>query len=110
MGWQASGSRLKIGISPHAAYTVRPSALKALAQYAREKALPVCIHAAESQAEMELLRMGHGAIADRFRERGIEWLTPPPGASPIRHLDNLGALGPTSLLVHGVHLSAADRN
>src|SRR5204863_1313649 len=51
--WAATGSRLKIGVSPQAPYTVRPDRLRAIAAYARFNNLSTCIHAAESQAEVE---------------------------------------------------------
>src|SRR5205085_12053982 len=86
MRWAATSTLLRIGISPHSPYTVRPEAFRALAEYALAENLPVCIHAAESQAEAELLRCGAGTIADRFAERGIAWMGPPPGTSVVRYL------------------------
>ncbi len=107
--WSASGTRLKIGISPHAPYTVQPSAFRALAEYARAEKLPVCIHAAESLAEAQLIRDGRGTIADRFAERGITWHLPHSGMTSVNYLDSLGALGPHVMLVHGVQIAADDR-
>ncbi len=104
---ESAGTRLQTGISPHAPYTVRPGLFRALAQYAAEEALPVCIHAAESQAEGELLRSGTGPIAAMFVRRGIVW--DPPGTSVVAYLDALGILNARTLLVHGVQISAADR-
>lgn len=107
MQFEASGSALTIGISPHAPYTVRPALFRALADYAREERLPLCIHAAESHAEQELLQKGTGPIARMFARRGIHWQ--PPGVSPIAYLDAMGVLGPNTLLVHGVQITEADR-
>ncbi len=106
--WAAAGTRLRAGISPHAPYTVRADLFRALAEYAEEENLPVCIHAAESQAEVELIRQGTGTIAEMFARRGIVWET--PQVSAVAYLHALGALTPRTLLVHGVHLSAADRD
>jgi 5-methylthioadenosine/S-adenosylhomocysteine deaminase len=86
-----AGARLRIGISPHAPYTV----------------LPICIHAAESQAEAELIRSGTGPFAEMYRRRGIEWTV--PAGSSVAYLDNLGILGRDTLLVHGIQVSASDR-
>jgi cytosine/adenosine deaminase-related metal-dependent hydrolase len=102
-----AGTRLRVGISPHAPYTVRPSLFRALAEYARAEDLPVCIHAAESQAEAELIRHGAGPFAEMYGRRGIEWSA--PAGTTVRYLDGLGILGPRTLLVHGVQVSAADR-
>jgi cytosine/adenosine deaminase-related metal-dependent hydrolase len=105
--WQATGTRLRVGISPHAPYTVRASLFRALAEYARENDLPVCIHAGESQAEAELVRHGGGTIAEMFARREIDWQ--PPGASTVRYLHGFGLLSPRTLLVHGVQMAASDR-
>ncbi len=102
------GTLLQIGISPHAPYTVRPELFRALARYANEKELRVCIHASESPAEGELFFSGTGVIAEMFQRRGIEWRT--PGKSAAEYLDSFGILTPRTMLVHGVQVSASDRN
>ncbi len=104
---RAAGTRLRVGISPHSPYTVRPALMRALAEYARRDGLPVCIHAAESQAEAELLRSGTGPIAAMFARRGIDWRA--PGVSAVAYLDSFGLLSRKTLLVHGVQLAAGDR-
>ena len=102
------GTSLKIGISPHAPYTVRPELFRALAEYANEQDLRVCIHASESPAEGELFFSGTGVIAEMFERRGIEWRS--PGKSVAEYLDSFGILTPRTMLVHGVQVSASDRN
>ena len=102
----AEGTRVRVGISPHAPYTVRPALFTALGEFARGAKLPVCIHAAESRAEAQLLRSGHGPIAEMLAGRGIGFA--PPGNSTVAYFSQLGMLGPRTLLVHGVQLSAAD--
>jgi len=104
---ESAGTRLTIGVSPHAPYTVRPALFRALAEYAQREARPLCIHAAESRAEAELLRLGTGPIAEMFARREIAW--DPPGTSAVAYLDGFGLLGERTLLVHGVQVSAADR-
>jgi cytosine/adenosine deaminase-related metal-dependent hydrolase len=100
-------THLRIGISPHAPYTVRPDLFRALADYARRNELAVCIHAAESQAEAELLRSGTGPISEVFVRRRIFWET--PHSSAVAYLASLGILSSRTLLVHGVQVSAQDR-
>ena len=104
---EAKGTHLSIGISPHAPYTVRGELLEALAEYAREKELYQCIHAAESGAEGALFRAGTGGIAEMFARRGIEWKA--PGQSTVAYLEARGSLSPRTMLVHGVGVSASDR-
>ncbi len=105
---EASGTRLCIGVSPHAPYTVRPELMTALGDYAASENLPLCIHAAESAAEATLLRSGVGPIAQMFVRREIDWQ--PPRQSTVAYLDALGVLSPNTLLVHGVQVSAQDRS
>ena len=104
---QCSGSLLEVGISPHAPYTVRAALMRALGEYAEAEKLPVCIHAAESQAESSLLQNGSGPFAEMFARRGIAWEA--PGTSTVAYLGELGVLGSRTLLVHGVQISASDR-
>lgn len=104
---EMQGTRLSVGISPHAPYTVRPELMLALGRYAEANALPVCIHAAESTAEATLFRSGTGPIAEMFQRRAIEWQA--PESSVVAYLEKQGALSPRTLLVHGVQVSAEDR-
>lgn len=108
MRWAAAGTRLRIGVSPHAPYTVQPTVLSAISEWAESENVPVCIHAAESRAESEALLAGRGEVAAMFARRGIGWLTPPPGLTTVKYLDSLGALGSRTLLVHGVQIAAGD--
>lgn len=104
---EAINSQLEVGISPHSPYTVNERLFKLLADYIHDESPAVCIHAAESTAEAELLRTGSGAISDMFVRRSIEWHA--PGVSPITWLDMLGIVGPRTLIVHAVQLSMPDR-
>lgn len=101
------GTLLSVGISPHAPYTVRPELMRSLGAYAAAAELPLCIHAAESTAESTLFWSGTGPIAEMFQRRQIEWL--PPKQSVVAYLEAQGVLSPRTLLVHGVQVSAADR-
>jgi 5-methylthioadenosine/S-adenosylhomocysteine deaminase len=96
-----------VGVSPHSVYTVHPALMRALASMADTHGLPMCIHAAESNAEVEFVRSGTGEIAQHFAGRNLEWA--PRGGSVIRYLNEAGALGTRTLLVHGINISAADR-
>ncbi|MCW3095185.1 MAG: Cytosine deaminase and related metal-dependent hydrolase [Chthonomonadaceae bacterium] len=104
---ETPGTRIAVGISPHAPYTVRPELMRALGRYADANALPVCIHAAESTAEGTLFRSGAGPIAEMFRRREIVWQA--PGGSVVEYLEAQGVLSARTLLVHGVQVSAEDR-
>ena len=59
---------------------------------------------------MNFLRDGSGPFATFLDDLGIPWeWWEPPGCSGAAYLDRLGLLGPSLLLVHGVHLEADDR-
>ncbi len=101
-----AGTPLQPGISPHSPYTVRTDLLQAAARYAHNNDLPICIHAAESLPESQLVRNGIGEIAESLRRRSINWK--PPGLTTVQYLDECGLLGERTLLVHGVQTAAGD--
>lgn len=98
--------RVRVGVSPHAPYTVADSLFSAAADWAREEGLPLAIHAAESAAERALVVEGEGPFAPGLRARGIA--TPPRGRSTIELLDRLGVLRDRPLLIHCVDPDADD--
>lgn len=98
--------RLRIGVSPHAPYTVVAELFRQVADYARSEHLPVCIHTAESLAEEELLLYGRGEFARLYQKFNIPWT--PPRVSSVRLLRRVGALDAQPLLVHCVTVSDED--
>jgi cytosine/adenosine deaminase-related metal-dependent hydrolase len=102
-----SGRRIRIGVSPHAPYTVSGPLYQVVAEWAAAESLPVAVHLAESAAEGALLQAGTGAFADVWRRRGIP-LPSPLGMSPVGWLDRHGVLGERTLCIHVVQVSAAD--
>lgn len=98
--------RVRVGVSPHAPYTVSDALFTAVAGYARAERLPIAIHAAESAVERALVVQGEGDFAPGLRARGID--TAPRGRSTIEMLDRCGALAARPLLIHCVDLDAED--
>jgi cytosine/adenosine deaminase-related metal-dependent hydrolase len=97
---------VRVGVSPHAPYTVSARLLELITDLAERERLPLTIHAAESEAEDLLLREGRGIFAEGFALRGIEWRA--PCVSPIQYLKQLGVLRARPLLAHCVRASDAD--
>jgi cytosine/adenosine deaminase-related metal-dependent hydrolase len=100
-------ARVRLGVSPHAPYTVSGPLYHAVGAYARSEGLPLAVHLAESPAETQLLRAAAGAFADAWARRGIP-LPSLPGRSPVAWLDQHGVLGPQTLCIHVVQVDAAD--
>jgi len=57
---------VRVGVSPHAPYTVSDALFRATALLARELSMPLAVHIAESALESELVVHGAGAFADGF--------------------------------------------
>jgi len=99
-------SLARIGVSPHAPYTVSAPLLQLIAAYAEAEHLPLMMHAAESAAEKLLMLEGRGTFAEGLRRRGIEWRA--PKVSTIQYLAALGVLSVQPLLAHCICVNDAD--
>jgi 5-methylthioadenosine/S-adenosylhomocysteine deaminase len=97
---------VRVGVSPHAPYTVSAPLLEMITAYALDARLPVMMHAAESEAESLLIRAGRGAFADDYARRGIEWRA--PAMSPIQYLADVGVLNARPLLAHCIRVDDRD--
>ena len=97
---------VKVGVSPHAPYTVCAPQLELIADLAISERLPLMMHAAESAAEEALLRAGQGLFADALSIRGIQFGA--PGVSPIQYLERHGILKTKPLLAHCIRVDDAD--
>jgi cytosine/adenosine deaminase-related metal-dependent hydrolase len=103
----------RVGISPHAPYSVDEPVISAMAEMARELGVRLHSHVAESDAEDEYYRTGTGPLAERVRtvatrrvgilERGGTGL----GAAELAR--RLGLLGTDSHIAHGVYLGPDGR-
>ena len=97
---------VRVGVSPHAPYTVSDDLFRLVAAYATAEGLPVAVHAAESEVESQLVIDGDGPFAAGLRTRGID--TPPRASSPIALLEETGILGTRPLLIHCVRVGEDD--
>jgi 5-methylthioadenosine/S-adenosylhomocysteine deaminase len=99
--------RVRVGISPHAPYTVSDELFRRAAEYAIAEALPIAVHTAEAEAELDLIVHGAGPFADWQRAQGLE--TPPRATSPVELLDRTGVLRARPLLIHCIRIDDEDR-
>lgn len=97
---------VRVGVSPHAPYTVSNDLFKATAELSREQHLPMAIHIAESEVEWELVVNAAGSFADGLRRRGIG--VERRARTPIELLRDLGVLDRQPLLIHCVRVDDRD--
>ncbi|HEY0080372.1 MAG TPA: amidohydrolase family protein [Pyrinomonadaceae bacterium] len=97
---------VRVGVSPHAPYTVSGALLELATDYALGEDLPMMMHAAESRDESLFVGEGRGAFAENLARRGIEWHA--PGVSTIQYLAARGLLAARPLLAHCVTVDDAD--
>ncbi|HEX8724867.1 MAG TPA: amidohydrolase family protein [Gemmatimonadaceae bacterium] len=97
---------VRVGVSPHAPYTVSDRLFAATARYAIQARLPIAIHIAESESEQRLVVEGRGPFADALLKRGIR--VEPRARTPIQLLRGLRVLDAQPLLIHCVRATAVD--
>ncbi len=83
------GPMVEPALAPHSIYMVSEDSLRWIAELSAERGLPVQIHLAET-------------------EREIEDCLAAQGARPAAYLDRLGLLNERTVLAHGVWLDAAE--
>ena len=98
--------KLRIGIAPHAPYSVPPPMARMAAEVSEKYKLHISIHVAETHDEVRFFRHGTGPFGPvRFLAR---FPKPDGSQTPLSYLDDHGLLTERTLLIHGVHLSDAD--
>jgi 5-methylthioadenosine/S-adenosylhomocysteine deaminase len=97
---------VRVGVSPHAPYTVSGPQLELISRFALDEQIPLMTHAAESQAEALFMREGVGPFAEGLRARGIEWQA--PRISTIQYLKRYGVLETRPLLAHCINVDESD--
>jgi 5-methylthioadenosine/S-adenosylhomocysteine deaminase len=97
---------VRVGVSPHAPYTVSAPQLELITEFAIDDALPLMMHAAESKAEELFMKEGRGAFAEGLARRDIVWRA--PRISTIQYLARHGVLRAAPLLAHCITVDEAD--
>lgn len=97
---------VRVGVSPHAPYTVSGPQLEMISRLALERKLPLMMHAAESRAEESFMQEGSGPFAAGLRKRGIEWQA--PRTSSIEYLAGHGILETKPLFAHCITVDDHD--
>ncbi len=97
---------VKVGISPHAPYTVSRKLFELITKYALDENIKISIHAAESDQEKEFFLDGEGVFAEMYRKQNLEWNA--PKTSELEYLAKIGVLQAKPLLAHCVKVSESD--
>jgi cytosine/adenosine deaminase-related metal-dependent hydrolase len=101
--WERAG--VSVRLAAHAPHSVSPALFRRLV----ERGGPAAVHLAEAPTETRFLREGDEEWARFLKERGLGHVAfRPPGMSPVRYLDSLGALRPGLLAAHCVQTDASD--
>jgi aminodeoxyfutalosine deaminase len=101
------GTLLRLGLAPHAPYSVSPELFRELKKLAARYDCPTACHVAEFSEEVRFIKEGGGDLQKFLEERGViddDWM--PPGTSPVRYLDAIGVLD--SMIA--VHLNHSDED
>ncbi|HEX4794612.1 MAG TPA: amidohydrolase family protein [Humisphaera sp.] len=97
----AKSDRLRIGISPHAPYSVEAEGFRRCLQVAREGSLPLTTHLAESLDEARFLSDHSGPFRDLWNALGAwDENVPRFDGGAIRFAKSLGLLDYPTLLAH----------
>ena len=97
----AASDHLRIGLTPHAPYTVEPAGYAACLLAARAGALPLATHLAETREEAEFLAAHIGPFRELWEALG-QWddRVPRFTGGPIRFAQSIGLLDHPTLLAH----------
>ncbi|GGJ65774.1 aminodeoxyfutalosine deaminase [Deinococcus aquiradiocola] len=110
---------MRVGLSPHASYTVSHRLFRLLSEYAAGEGLPMQVHVLEHPSEAELFAGGAGPLAESFlasmRRNGVELSIadvigrePSPELSAVSYLADLGVLQARPTLIHMVNVTPQD--
>jgi len=99
--------RCRATLSPHAPYSTVPELMRRSAAAARKRSWLVTTHLAESAAEFEMFRRGHGEMF-KWLARNQRDMSDCGLGSPVQHLERSRVLGPNLLAAHVNYLAPGD--
>jgi cytosine/adenosine deaminase-related metal-dependent hydrolase len=103
---RAAERGVPVRLAAHAPHSVSPALFAELIK----RGGPAAVHLAESAEESRFLLRGDGAWMRFLERRGLGDLPfEPPGVSPVRYLEEMGALRPGLVAAHCVYVDDADR-
>ena len=104
-----SDSKVSFSYAGHALHTTAPAVLAQAKLASLERQAVFSLHLAESDDESEFLATGRGAWAMLLQSRGIDFSSwDLRGERPVPRAERLGLLGPDTVAVHCLDVSADD--
>jgi aminodeoxyfutalosine deaminase len=105
----SKSEELRFSLAPHAPYSVSPALFDAIRRDATAHGDPTTVHLAESSEEVQLLADGTGPWREILETLGV-WTDAwkPPACSPVQYLYRSGFIDVSTLVVHGIQMSAED--
>ncbi len=97
---------VKVGLSPHAPYTVSRKLFEKITDYSIEKNIKITIHVSESNPEKDFMETGAGFFSGVYENLNLEWNA--PQMSSVEYLADIGVLRAKPLLAHCVKVSDKD--
>ena len=105
--WQSE--RLRVGISPHAPFSVEPDAMRACVSEADKTGAPLSIHLAETREEELFTRNRTGPFADFLRNLGVwDVSIPASKCGPVELARRAGLLTERTVIAHANYVDDED--
>lgn len=106
-GFKSLPDRIKVGISPHAPYSVSARLFNILTAFCSESGLKSSIHVSETKDESLYLQGKPSAMDGYMKNFGWDALKPNRGRTPVSFLNKYNMLN-NSIAVHSIHLNSRD--
>jgi cytosine/adenosine deaminase-related metal-dependent hydrolase len=100
----------RVGVSPHAPYTVGPALWAAMRAHPGLEGRPWATHLAESDDEARVIATGEGPLGEMFAAAGLDpgrW-DGPEDAGPVARVAGAGVVAPGLVAAHCVRLGPGD--
>ena len=101
-GTAEPSARVRIGLSPHAPYSVAAPVWDEAVAVSKDHNIPLAVHLAETREELTFLASGSGPFAELLAARDAKFV--PAGKRPLDFLRRLAAASRT-LIAHGNYLA-----
>jgi len=102
-GLKLQSTKTRLGISPHAPYTVTPQVLKFASKFSTINKMRISMHISETEDEIEFLHSLKGRFRQQFEPSGKK--IPITNLSLLEYIDSFGLVNDRFLAIHGVHLT-----